>query len=72
MSFLKRMWPTIQDYILIITGSLIQAVALRIFFIPAQLASGGVSGLAQLVNYFTGWPIGVMVFIGNLPLLLLG
>jgi uncharacterized membrane-anchored protein YitT (DUF2179 family) len=72
MSFLKRVWPTFQDYVLIITGSLIQAVALRIFFIPAQLASGGVSGLAQLVNYFTGWPIGVMVFIGNLPLLLLG
>ena len=72
MSFLKRSWPTISDYALVIIGTLLQAVALRIFFVPANLASGGVSGVAQLINHFTGWPIGLMVFIGNLPLFLLG
>ena len=72
MTFLKRWWPTIYDYLLIILGTTLQAVALRIFFIPAELASGGVSGVAQLINYFTGWPIGAMVFLGNLPLYLLG
>lgn len=39
---------------------------------PADLASGGVSGISQLINHFTGWPIGVMVLIGNVPLFLLG
>jgi uncharacterized membrane-anchored protein YitT (DUF2179 family) len=42
------------------------------FFIPANLASGGVSGIAQLINHFSGWPIGLMVLIGNIPLLFLG
>jgi uncharacterized membrane-anchored protein YitT (DUF2179 family) len=51
---------------------LLQAVSLRLFFIPANLASGGVSGISQLINHFTGWPIGLMVLIGNIPLFLLG
>jgi len=72
MTLLKRVWPTLKDFGLVILGTLIQAVALRIFFVPADLASGGVSGVAQLINHFTDWPIGMMVFLGNLPLFLLG
>lgn len=69
---MKKYWPTLRDFSLIVFGTLVQAVALRIFFVPANLASGGVSGISQLINYFTGWPIGMMVFIGNIPLFLLG
>ena len=69
---MKKYWPTIRDFILIGISSVIQAFSLRIFFVPANLASGGVSGISQLINYFTGWPIGLMVFIGNVPLFLLG
>ena len=72
MNHLKSSWPTIRDHILILAGTLIQAVALRLFMVPAQLASGGISGISQLINHFTGWPIGLMVFIGNIPLFLLG
>jgi uncharacterized membrane-anchored protein YitT (DUF2179 family) len=50
----------------------VQAVALRLFLVPADLASGGISGIAQLIHHFTQWPIGVMVFLGNLPLFLVG
>ena len=69
---MKKYLPTIRDYLLITASSLIQAVSLRLFFIPANLASGGVSGISQLLNHYTGWPIGLMVFIGNVPLFLLG
>jgi len=69
---MKQYWPVIRDYILITLGALIQAVSLRLFFIPANLASGGISGISQLINHFTGWPIGLMVLIGNIPLFLLG
>ncbi|HEY9075347.1 MAG TPA: YitT family protein [Anaerolineaceae bacterium] len=65
-------WNTARDYGLIFLGSFIQALALRLFLIPAQLVSGGVSGTAQLINHYTGWAIGLMVFIGNLPLFFLG
>jgi uncharacterized membrane-anchored protein YitT (DUF2179 family) len=69
---MKPYWPYIRDYSLILISSIIQAFSLRVFFVPAELASGGVSGISQLINYFTGWPIGLMVFIGNLPLFALG
>ena len=63
---------TLLDYFLILLGSTLQAAGLRTFLIPAKLASGGVSGLSQIVNNFTGWPIGIMVLIGNIPLFILG
>ena len=69
---MKKYWPNARDYLIIAFASLIQAVSLRIFFVPANLASGGVSGISQLINHFTGWPIGLMVLIGNVPLFMLG
>ncbi len=69
---MKKYWPYIRDYGLILISSMIQAFSLRVFFVPSHLASGGVSGISQLINHFTGWPIGLMVFIGNIPLFGLG
>jgi uncharacterized membrane-anchored protein YitT (DUF2179 family) len=69
---IRRNLPNIRDYVLIVLGALIQALALRTFLIPADLVGGGVSGIAQIVNYYTGWPIGAMVFLGNVPLFILG
>ncbi len=61
-----------QDYALIVFGSLLQAIGLQLFLVPARLVSGGVSGTAQLVNFYTGWPIGLMTLLGNAPLFALG
>jgi uncharacterized membrane-anchored protein YitT (DUF2179 family) len=72
MKSFKSLWPLFRDYALLLLGAGIQAAALRLFLVPADLASGGVSGIAQLINHYTGWPIGVMVLIGNVPLFLLG
>jgi uncharacterized membrane-anchored protein YitT (DUF2179 family) len=65
-------WRTAADYLILILGALVQALAMRLFLVPSQLLSGGVSAIAQIINSFNGWPIGVMVFIGNLPLFFLG
>jgi uncharacterized membrane-anchored protein YitT (DUF2179 family) len=60
------------DYALILIGAVVQAAALNLFMVPADLASGGVSGISQVLNHFTGWPIGLMVFLGNIPLFIIG
>ena len=65
-------WDSGRDFVLILMGSLLQALSLRLFLVPANLASGGISGLSQIINFYTGLPIGVMVLLGNVPLLLLG
>jgi uncharacterized membrane-anchored protein YitT (DUF2179 family) len=46
----KVSWRLIRDLLLIALGALLQALALRLFLIPAHLASGGISGLAQIIN----------------------
>lgn len=69
---MKKHLPTLRDYVLIAAAALLQALSLRLFFVPADLASGGVSGISQLINHFTGWPIGLMILIGNVPLFILG
>ena len=68
----KFTWKTVQDYSLVLVGALVQALAMRLFLVPGQLVSGGISGAAQIVNHFVDFPIGVMVFLGNAPLFILG
>jgi len=65
-------WASLRDYGLIVLGGLVQALALRTFLVPAQLVSGGISGLSQLLYYVLGWPIGLVTLLGNIPLFILG
>ena len=68
----KKLLTNLWDYILITIGSVIQALALILFMVPANLVSGGLVGMSQIINHFTGWPIGFMFLVGNVPLFFLG
>ena len=41
----------VWDFALILVGALIQAAAMSLFLVPADLVSGGISGLAQLIHH---------------------
>ncbi|MCU0484685.1 MAG: YitT family protein [Anaerolineales bacterium] len=69
---LRFSWSGLADFLFIAVGALFQALAVRLFLVPANIASGGISGISQIINYYTGWPIGLMIFLGNIPLFLLG
>ncbi len=71
-SAIEFTWKTAQDYSLLLIGALIQAFSMRLFLVPGLLVSGGISGLAQIITHFVKFPIGVMVFVGNIPLFILG
>lgn len=68
---MKRL-PLLKDSFLIVVGAAIQAIGMDMFLIPGRLSAGGVSGIAQIIHRYTGWPIGVMIILGNLPLFILG
>jgi uncharacterized membrane-anchored protein YitT (DUF2179 family) len=53
-------------------GSLISAVNVNLFLAPSELAPGGVSGAAIILNKFTAWPIGLMMLAMNIPLIFVG
>ena len=61
------------DYLFITVGCIMYALSFTVFFNPNNLAMGGFTGLAQIVNRFILiFPIGTMVFVMNVPLMLIG
>lgn len=67
----KRLHPVLQ-YVGIILASLLYAAAIALFLDPNQLAPGGVSGIAIILNRLCGLPTGTLILLMNIPLLALG
>jgi uncharacterized membrane-anchored protein YitT (DUF2179 family) len=67
-----HLFPLVRDYTLISFGIILQALSMVLFYIPGNLAAGGLSGIAQLIGNFTGWPVGTLYIVLNVPLLALG
>ena len=63
---------TLRSFFFLTVGSLIAAINVNLFLAPSELAPGGVSGAAIIINKFTGWPIGLMMLALNFPLLFVG
>ncbi|MHB8840850.1 MAG: YitT family protein, partial [Candidatus Aquicultor sp.] len=57
-----------REYAGITLGIIITALALDIFLIPNKLAAGGVSGLATVLHYETGFPVGLTMIAINVLL----
>ena len=67
-----RKGETVWGYMQIVAGCLIGGAAYPLFLVPNDIAPGGVSGLAMILNYLFTLPIGVMSMIMNVPLFFLG
>ena len=61
-----------RDYAMVALGSLLLALAFVWFFIAHDIAPGGVTGIATVISHLTGWNIGLLSFVINLPLFLAG
>jgi uncharacterized membrane-anchored protein YitT (DUF2179 family) len=40
--------------------------------VPHNIAAGGLGGISIIINHFTGWPVGTLYLVMNIPLLVLG
>jgi len=60
----------IGEFFGVTMGSFITALGLVAFLIPHKIAAGGVSGLATVLYYVFGFPVGVTMFVINIPLLI--
>ena len=58
------------DIIKILLGTLITSFAFRFLTFPNSIVSGGIAGVAQIINLLTGFPIGVATILFNIPLFL--
>lgn len=55
---------------LVVLGTVIAALAVAVFQVPAQIAPGGVAGLSIVLNHLLGTPVGLVVLIVNIPIML--
>ena len=53
-------------------GILLAAIALELFLVPNSVLDGGLTGISLMIQYKTGWPLGLIVSVFNLPFIFLG
>ncbi len=62
---LTKQW--ISDIFFWCVGGLLYASAINIFTAPNNILLGGFSGIATILNYLFGLPIGTVIFVLNVP-----
>lgn len=62
----------IKRYVFMFLGSILAAVGLEVFLVPNQIIDGGVIGISIMASYLTSWPLGIFIFLLNLPFIYLG
>ena len=62
----------VRDISMILIGSIIIALAYNFLLIPHEILSSGLSGIAMMLGIITPFDTGVLNFLLNLPLLILG
>ena len=69
---MKKMDKKSRDMILkgvrLILGCVIYGVGFQFFMYHNAIPTGGVAGVAMIINYLTGFPVGIMGIIINIPL----
>lgn len=60
------------DIFYFIIGAIIYSVAVNVFLSPNEISPGGFTGVATVINHLTKIPTGTMLFIFNIPILILG
>ncbi|MBQ2954676.1 MAG: YitT family protein [Clostridia bacterium] len=72
--WLKRVMKgePLMAWVQIVVGCIIGAAAYPMFLEPCEIAPGGLSGVAMIINRVTSWPVGVTTLVLNIPLFIVG
>ena len=62
----------VTSYLHILLGCLLGAAAYPAFLIPNNIAPGGLTGVATILNYLFHWPVGTVSLLLNVPLFIIG
>ncbi|EHJ01078.1 protein of unknown function DUF161 [Clostridium sp. DL-VIII] len=71
-SKLKHAFADINRIFFMILGSILVSIALETFLIPNNIIDGGMTGISIMANHLTNIPLGVFIFIFNLPFVIIG
>ena len=70
MTTQKKVKSLLMDAVFFLAGSFLFAVSIDTFTAPNQIAAGGLTGVATILNHMFGIPIGTANILMNVPLLI--
>lgn len=62
----------IKSLLSVVLGNIIYALTVKLFLIPAELVTGGTTGIAIVVNHYWDIPISMFVLFFNVMMLMIG
>ena len=62
----------LRQYAVITLGCILYATGISLFVEPAELSSGGMTGISLIINAVSGFPTGYLYIILNAPMFILG
>ena len=68
----KNIYHALMSVLAVVVGNFLYALTVTLFLIPADLVTGGTTGMALTIHYLTGIPISGFVLVFNVVMLLLG
>lgn len=68
----KYIWKTVKKYTFLLLGAIFASIGLEIFLVPNNIIDGGVIGISIVSSHLTKLPLGIFIFVLNLPFLVLG
>jgi uncharacterized membrane-anchored protein YitT (DUF2179 family) len=60
-----------REYLGVLLGTAVVAASFNMFLLPNRIAAGGISGLGVILFYLLQVPVGLTIFLLNLPLFIL-
>ncbi len=67
-----RMHWSVRSIVAILLGNVLYALTVKVFLLPANLVSGGATGIALAANHLTGVSVSGFLFLVNVSMLILG
>ncbi|CDZ99294.1 hypothetical protein BN1050_00029 [Metalysinibacillus saudimassiliensis] len=61
-----------RKIIMVMIGAMIMAVGLELFLVPNQIMDGGIVGISIIMSHLLSLPLGLFIFVLNIPFIFLG
>ncbi len=68
----NKLLSQITDLFVYIIGGIIYSIAVLMFLSANEISPGGLTGIATVLNFLFDLPVGTVVFLLNIPLLIIG
>jgi len=68
----SNMRKTFLRIIMVTLGAVIMALGLELFLVPNHIMDGGIVGVSIITSHLLNLPLGIFIFILNLPFIFLG